>query len=115
MSLFPATLPSFTIPIGDTVSNVLEWDKYCHDAEALKVISPAAYAETFTWEVSPDNTNWSTLNDITDTAIKVPGAGKSIVYNGVFTAIKYLRIKANGAVAAARTFQIEKMWRGARN
>jgi hypothetical protein len=114
MSIFGATVPPFIIPLGDSESNELDWKGVMQDAEGLCVIAPADLAaDTFTWEVSHDlGVTWATLNDLTNTAVEVPDEGCAIIYNGVFSGIDRLRIKASGNVAADRTFTLRKIWRG---
>lgn len=112
--LFLARLPDLTIANGQTTSDVLDCKKTCYDAEAIVIRGPLAGAETFTFEVSLDGgLSYSKLQNIaTGTDIAGPLTGKSIIYNGIFTGITHLRIVANGAVGAARVFQLSKSWRG---
>lgn len=111
MSIAPASVKTLHIESGSDTSDELDWETYAWDAEAIVVDAPDSYAEAFTWEVTLDGTNWKTLNDISNAAIPLPDQGCAIVYNGVFTAIKKLRIKADTNVAADRDFIVRKAWR----
>src|SRR4051812_38008323 len=111
-SLFMATLFPLTVATGATVSRSLDMRAEAYDAEAITVQAPASIdGKSYTWEVSLDGTNFATLEDTTETAIPVPAASKAIIYNGVFTGIRLLRLKASGAVSADVVFQLTKSCR----
>lgn len=111
--LFNGRLPSLVIPNGAANSQSFDWGTAAFDTEALTVIAPAALdALTYTWEVSTDGgTTFRTLQDLTATDMKVPAAGKAMIYNGVFSGITHLRIHASGNAAADRTFTMMKATR----
>jgi len=111
--LFWASMPSLTIPNGAADSNVLECLKAEYDSEALSVAAPAVLdALTYTWLVSNDRgTTYNTLIDLTGTAVLVPPATKTIIYNGIFTAITHIKLHASGNVAADRVFTLAKSHR----
>lgn len=111
--LFQKTLPSLTIALGQTSSNALPWKETGYDIEALTVASPGTLPDTVHWEVSlDDGVTYQTVYDTTDTAIKVPAAAHTIIYNGVFTGITHIKLVAGGAVAADRVFKLIGSWRG---
>lgn len=110
--LFRASLTSLTVLTGATTSRVLDMQKEAFDAEAIVIIAPADEdGKTYTFEISNDGTLYGTLVDLTGTAVIVPAATKAILYNGILTAFRYLRLKASAGPAIDVTFQLAKSFR----
>lgn len=115
--LLPASIsPPFTLPIniGVTASNSLAFEKFASDAEAIAIAAPNVIsdANTLTIEMSLDNeVSYQTLVDLTDTPVKVPGAGHVMVYNGVITCCTHFRIRSSGTITVPTIFQIYKVSR----
>lgn len=111
MSVRQAKMSPLVIPQGAAVSQSLAWATLA-DAEAISVGAPPALdTTTYTWEVSYDSgTTWQTLVDSLGAAIPVPAAGKAMVFNGVFGGFTNIRLKAADNAAAARTFQLMKIF-----
>lgn len=104
---FAASLPSLVIASGGTTSNALD-ESVIHDAVGFLVASPGTLPETVNIEVSLDGTNYVTLysND-TDENQTVAPAGKAIYIEAPRAAKKW-RLVATAAVAAERTFLVNK-------
>lgn len=113
MTLFQVPMEDMVIPNGTAVSNAINWNRDYFDAEVFTVQAPTALdALAFTFEVSNDGINYGALQDATGTAIKAPSAQNiAMVYNGVISAINFIRLKAAGNVAADRTFKTIKAFR----
>lgn len=101
----------FHIANGDQNSNAAPWREFFGDAEAISISSPAVLAETVQIQVDPGNGTFQTLVDSTGTAITVPAAAKSQLYNGIITACANWRLHATGAVTADRDFLVSKAYR----
>lgn len=112
--LFFAKMTPATVPTGQAVSRVIDMQKEASDAEAIAVVAPASIdGKTYTWEASVDGgTTYGTVKDTAGTNIIVPGVSAIIIFNGVFTAITHLRIRASANVSADVTFQLGKNFRG---
>lgn len=111
MNIVQTIMPSVTILNAGTDVDINWADDYS-DTEALTLQAPAVLAEVITFQGSCDGVAFATIADLTGVAVKGPTAGQMIIYNGVFSGLKTLRIHAAGAVAANRVFQIGKAWRG---
>lgn len=112
-----ATLPDWVIPNGQTTSQVFNSPGVYGDAIALALYAvDGAYAETYTIEGNEDSqanngsTGWLTIQGGSPAAdLTPPPAGKMRVYQDIVFA-GALRLKASGAVAAIRTWRVNKVW-----
>lgn len=105
-----ATVPvtNLVIANGATASNELGIE-HVADAESLTIFAPGTLPETVKIQVadnsSPVSADWRDLDqgagDVT------VGAGQAISID--FTAFRKLRLLANGAVAAERVFNVNKI------
>lgn len=112
--LFFAKLQDATISAATDVSRVIDMLKEATDAEAISVQAPSNIdGKTYTWEASNDGgVTYTVVKDTAGTNIIVPGTSAIIIYNGVFTAITHLRIRASAAVSVDVTFKLGKNFRG---
>lgn len=112
--LFFAKMTAATILTGQSASRVINMLQEASDAEAIAVEAPSNIdGKTYTWEGSVDNgVTFATIKDTAGTNIIVPGTSALIIYNGVFTAITHLRIRASANVSVDVTFLLGKNFRG---
>lgn len=104
-------MPSVTILTGSDHIDI-DWETLYSDTEALTVVAPAVQAETLTFKGSLDNAQFDVIADSTATAIKGPAAGQLIIYNGIFSGLKTLRLQLSGNAAVDHIYQLAKAWRG---
>jgi hypothetical protein len=113
---FFARIADLVIANGGTSSNVLNANRDFQDAVGLTLYSSgAAYGETYKIQVHNDpdataaSTGWCDWVDDTGTAIATPAinTARTIINLQNVGAIKIL---ANGAVAAARTWKVSKQY-----
>lgn len=98
--------PEVVISSGQTESAWVDSAKVYDDALSITLYGPAGLdALTFTIEVSPDGSTAYALQD-GGAAVEAPGASEAIVLDN--PSFRYFRIKASGAVAADRAWQMDK-------
>jgi hypothetical protein len=110
MNILQTKMPNVVLLNGTTDIDI-DYDGVYSDTEALTVQAPT-YAEVLSWQGSVDGVTFVPIQDLTGTALKFPAQNTIIIYNGVFSGLKTLRIHAAGPAAADRTFMIQKAWRG---
>lgn len=112
-----ASLPDWVIPNGQTTSQVFNSPGVFGDALGLMLYgTDGSYPETYTIEANKDqqatnaSSGWMTLQGGSPAAdLNPPATGKAKVFPDVVFAGS-LRLKASGAVAATRTWQVNKVW-----
>lgn len=113
---FFARIADLVIANGGTSSNVLNANRDFQDAVAITLYSSgAAYAETYKIQVHNDpdataaSTGWCDLVDDTSTAIATPAINTARTYFNL-PPVGAIKILANGAVGAARTWKVTKQY-----
>lgn len=109
--LFWASLADITVASGQTSSRVVNCTLECYDAEAICIKTPTLDGKTWSIQVSDDGITFYTLNDLTGTPIKVPTDGTAIIYNGVLTAFKFMKLVASAGVSTNLLFHWAKSTR----
>lgn len=110
---FDGQLDDLVIANGQTRSRVVSFHLETSDAVGLCILAPATLAEAITFECSDEPTFTvprTVMEGSPPAALTGPGAGEARTY---FTLPIYpfWRLKANGAVGAARTFKFFKIFR----